>query len=128
VHIVWPTVIGGDEPEGALFYASTADGRRFTPRIRVPTLGSPKPGHPQIIIDARGRLIVAWDEIVDGRRIAAIREMKRSGPVAAGPVVDLSPEASAIYPVLAATDTGVVATWTTVGEPTVVQVKRVSLP
>jgi hypothetical protein len=42
--------------------------------------------------------------------------------------VDLSPEASAIYPVLAATDTGVVATWTTVGEPTVVQVKRVSLP
>ncbi|MFA5909545.1 MAG: sialidase family protein [Vicinamibacterales bacterium] len=41
VHIVWPTVIGGDNPEGALFYASTKDGRRFTPRRRIPTLGGP---------------------------------------------------------------------------------------
>ncbi len=62
VHIVWPTVIGGDNPEGALFHASTKDGRRFTPRRRIPTLGSPKPSHPQIAIDPTGQIYVAWDE------------------------------------------------------------------
>ena len=40
VHLVWPTVVGGPNPEGALFYASTRDGRTFTPRTRIPTLGS----------------------------------------------------------------------------------------
>jgi hypothetical protein len=42
IHIVWPTVIGGAEPTGALFHATTRDGRTFSPRQRVPTLGSPK--------------------------------------------------------------------------------------
>ena len=48
VHLVWPTVIGGDQPEGAIFYASSRDGKSFTARQRVPTLGSPEPMHPQI--------------------------------------------------------------------------------
>ena len=30
VHLAWRTVIGGTDPEGALFYASTSDGRTFT--------------------------------------------------------------------------------------------------
>ena len=55
-HIVWPTVIAGDEPVGALFYASTRDGQRFTPRVRIPTLGSPKPMHPQVALAADGTL------------------------------------------------------------------------
>ena len=70
-HIVWPTVIAGDEPVGALFYASTRDGQRFTPRVRIPTLGSPKPMHPQMALAADGTLVVAWDELIDGRRVAA---------------------------------------------------------
>ena len=65
-HIVWPTVIAGDEPVGALFYASTRDGQRFTPRVRIPTLGSPKPSHPQMALAADGTLMVAWDELIDG--------------------------------------------------------------
>ena len=49
IHAVWPTVIGGEKPEGAIFYASSRDGRSFSSRTRIPTLGSPKPMHPQIV-------------------------------------------------------------------------------
>jgi hypothetical protein len=114
VHLVWPTVIGESSPEGALFYASTRDGRTFTPRTRIPALGSPKPSHPQILVDSLRRVVVAWDEFVDGRRVAAIRELKvRSGrPVEFGSIVRLSSEEPSMYPVLAATKGGMLAAWT----------------
>ena len=35
-HIAWPTVVGGADPEGAIFYATTRDGQQFTARRRVP--------------------------------------------------------------------------------------------
>ena len=47
VHIVWPTLVGkgSDDPTIALFYATSTDGRHFTPRQRVPTEGLPH--HPR---------------------------------------------------------------------------------
>ena len=51
-HLAWPSIIDGRTPEGDLFYASTRDAARFTPRVRIPTLGSlTPPSHPQIVID-----------------------------------------------------------------------------
>jgi hypothetical protein len=113
VHIVWPTVIGGANPEGALFYTSTRDGRSFTPRQRIPTLGSPKPSHPQLGIGANGGLVVAWDEVRDGARTVAMRSLKatRQGTVSFGPI--LTPGSGVTtYPVLAATARGLIAAWT----------------
>lgn len=130
VHIVWPTVIGGANPEGALFYASSTDGRAFTARTRIPTLGSPKPSHPQIAVDAAGRIVVAWDEIVQGSRIASAREVERQpgGRVHFGPVVTVAPEGPAMYPVLASTGSGVVAAWATGGGSSVIQARALDLP
>ena len=48
VHIVWPTVIPGDEPMGAIFHSTLRAEGTFAPRSRIPTLGSPKPSHPQV--------------------------------------------------------------------------------
>ena len=130
-HLVWPTVIPGATPQGALYYASTRDGRRFTARLRIPTLGGPRPAHPQIVIDGGGRIVVAWDEIVNGRRVAAARELKLrgEGPPVFGDTVMLSPDGGAIYyPVLAATDTGIVAVWTRVGDASRVEVQRLRIP
>jgi hypothetical protein len=53
IHIVWPTLVNdapadrahAPEPAMALFYAMSADGRRFTPRQRIPTDGMPH--HPR---------------------------------------------------------------------------------
>jgi hypothetical protein len=113
VHLVWPTVIAGQSPEGALFYASSRDGRAFTTRVRIPTLGSPKPSHPQIAVDASGRLTVAWDELVGGERVAALRQLKpqRDGTIAFGPIVRLAESGRATYPVMASASTGLVAAW-----------------
>lgn len=44
------------------FGATSADGKQFPPRIRIPTLESPKPSHPQIVV-AGGRVVVAWEEM-----------------------------------------------------------------
>jgi hypothetical protein len=117
VHIAWPTLIAGDTPEGAIFYATTRDGRTFTPRQRVATLGGPKPSHPQIVIDGRGRPIIAWDETVAGRRVAAAVMLRTEdrGTAAVGPAQILSGDGSAIYPVMATAQDGVVAVWTAAG-------------
>jgi hypothetical protein len=129
VHVVWPTVVGGDTPEGALFYATSTDGLRFTPRLRVPTLGSPKPTHPQIVLHGE-RVFVAWDELVAGRRVAALREATRTsgGTLRTGEVVTVAPAAAASHPVVAATRDGLVAVWTTGGENARVEARRIAVP
>jgi hypothetical protein len=134
VHIIWPTVIGAgtDEPQGALFYASTADGRTFTPRVRIPTLGSPKPSHPQIVADGRGRLAVAWDEVLDGQRTANVRELLRAADgrtVTFGDPLRLTTTEPSTYPILASTTRGLLAVSTTGAAATsVITVKPIDLP
>lgn len=114
VHIVWPTVVGGPSPQGGIFYASTTDGRTFTARQRVPTLGGPKPSHPQIAIGGSGRLVVAWDEARDGVRAAVVRSLKVApdGKAVFGPTQVLGGAVQGVYPALAPTPTGLVAVWT----------------
>ena len=129
-HLVWPTVIDGPQPEGGIFYATTRDGKQFTSRVRIPTLGSPKPSHPQIAVDGAGRVVVAWDELIDGRRIASAREVKvqSNGTATFGDPIDLAPGESAVYPVLAATDRSLVAVWTTgSGEQSTVHARTLRL-
>jgi hypothetical protein len=131
IHIVWSTVVGGETPEGALFYANSRDGRTFSARVRVPTLGSPKPSHPQIVLDGRGRVVVAWDESVSGQRTALMRELRREAGdrVAFGEPVTLAPQGPAVYPVLAATGSGLVAVWTAgSGESSTIAVRTLTLP
>jgi hypothetical protein len=113
VHVVWPTLIDGPAPQGALFYASSQDGVAFTPRLRIPTLGSLKPGHVQIVAGTAGPLAVAWDELHEGRRKAAVSLLR---PAAGGdmfaPPTLLGEGESAMYPVLASTANGLIAVWT----------------
>jgi hypothetical protein len=133
-HVVWPTVIGGDTPQGALFHASTRDGRTFTPRVRIPAPASPKPSHPQIVIGDDGRLVVAWDENVDGARraVMAVGAAQTGAATFSSPIVlDLpsdSPRA-AVYPALAIAESHVVAAWTSgSGDTSAIAVRRVALP
>jgi Cu/Ag efflux protein CusF len=60
-HVVWPTVVTDGEPQKVVFYASTKDGRTFTPRRRLSGLEQKEADHPQI---AAGSSAVAavWDE------------------------------------------------------------------
>ena len=114
IHAVWPTVIGGDKPEGAIFYASSRGGRTFSPRTRIPTLGSPKPMHPQIVADDSGRVAVAWDEVIGGVRQAAMRTIRfdEAGQPIFGATTRLGrPDVPSSYPMLVSTPTGVLAVY-----------------
>jgi hypothetical protein len=110
IHLVWPTVAGGTT--GVLHYATSRDGRSFSTPIRVPTLGSPKPSHPQVAVDGQGGLVIAWDEVVNGVRTAAARRLSGGG---FGPVLTLAADGPSMYPIVAATDRGWIAAWTTGG-------------
>jgi hypothetical protein len=129
VHIVWRTVLDGPNPEGALFYASTRDGRAFTPRVRIPTLGSPNPTHPQLVSDGT-RLIVAWDEVAGDQRVVAARPIvvQADRPVNFAPVITLSSDGPAMYPALAATARGVLAVWSTAGDASVIRTRTMRVP
>lgn len=130
VHAVWPTVIPGDQPVGALFYASKpAAGQAFGARQRVTTLGAPKPGHPQIAVDGTGHVFVAWDEILGGVRTAAYAD----GPGAAdgalrlGAPVRLATGGPTQYPALAPLARGAVVAWVSGPQPSsVIRVRHLA--
>jgi hypothetical protein len=118
LHLVWPTVIGGDQPEGAIFYASSGDGTTFSPRQRVPTLGAPRPMHPQIAVTGSGALMVAWDEVIDGVRQAAWRSVTidAGGRPVFGEAHRLGAAgASSSYPMIVATAKRPLAIWVDAG-------------
>lgn len=113
VHIVWPTVIQGDEPVGAIFHASMGEGQAFGPRQRVPTLGAPKPSHPQVVVDGTGRVFVAWDEMQAGVRTAAMvtASAGANDALAFDTPAPLAAGGPTQYPVMAPLARGVVVTW-----------------
>jgi hypothetical protein len=128
VHIVWPTLITektgetaetakkngslgteGGEPTIALFYATSSDGKHFTPRKRIPTEGMPH--HPQIAIGTDGSLTIAWDEGANGKRRAAIARTTVDA-AASAPLVRTVVGDGAVYPVVAAAGSAAVVVWT----------------
>jgi hypothetical protein len=130
VHIVWPTLItegtADGDPTIALFYAMSSDGKRFTPRKRIPTEGMPH--HPQIAIGADGSLTIAWDEGANGKRRAAIAQT--SADAAGGSaMVRTAIGDAAVYPVVAATAGATVVAWTSgTSTASTIQVRRVAVP
>jgi len=125
VHLTWPTLLAGANGSGALalFYAASRDGRRFTPREEVPTVGTPR--HVQIVAAGIGSIVLAWDETDDrGRRIAVARGVARAdGRVefhrqAIGTLGDAS------YPAIAWTADGALVAAASGGDRSTIRVAR----
>jgi hypothetical protein len=116
VHVVWPTLVrdGSGEPTIALFYASSRDGKRFSPRQRLPTEGLPH--HPQIALRPDGSPVLAWDEVKDGIRkaVAAAASVDSKG-VATFMREAIPQRSTSLYPVVTTTTDGVVVAWTSGG-------------
>jgi hypothetical protein len=132
VHLLWPTLVAGEkgaDPTIGIFYATSADGRRFTARLRLPTEGTPH--HPRLAVAADGSLVAAWDEVVSGTRRVVIA--RAAADVSGKPQFHrevLSSRAPGLYPVLAAVRDAVVTAWTsgTVSTDSTIQVTRTSGP
>ena len=90
------------------------DGRSFSARTRIPTLGSPKPMHPQIVADGAGKLAVAWDEVIGGVRQASMRAIQfdtAGQPVFGAPTRLGAADATSSYPMLVSTPAGLLAVY-----------------
>ena len=120
-HVAWPTVIAGREPTGAVFYSSVGRGGVFAPRVRVPTLAGKDPEHVQLVRSTGGALVVAWDEVVDGKRTIVSAHVRMTGRGVEG----RRPQAAAVvgrpraistevgrHPALAVSAKGTLVAWT----------------
>jgi hypothetical protein len=113
VHLVWPTLVpgatAGSEPTLGLFYAVSNDGGPFSARQRLTTEGTPY--HATIAVNGAGALVVAWDELADGRRRPVYA--RGGGGAAAGFVGEtITSVAQGSLPVVASTGAGFVLAWT----------------
>lgn len=112
VHIAWATVVEDpDEPRKALFYATSRDGKVFSPRIRVATDKMSTPGHPQLALTADGGAAIAFDEAMGSIRRVSLARVTRGGAVQ--PPEVLSGDESATHPVIVETAAGaLLIAWT----------------
>jgi hypothetical protein len=112
VHVAWPTPLDGKDPSQlALFYAVSRDGKSFQPRVQIPSrLPS---SHAQMVMEADGASLVAWDEIADGARRVAMARVRDGANGKPSISAVQAPESGAgnWYPVLATTSNGSIAAW-----------------
>jgi hypothetical protein len=128
IHLAWATVVNDGQSQKALFYATSRNGKTFSPRARVPT-GTTTPGHPQLALTTGGEVAIVWDEIVNGvRRVAYSRA---SRPASFQPAQILSGDESASHPVIAPAGADVLVAWTSrpstgkPSEPSQIKLRRV---
>ena len=103
IHIAWTTVVNDGEPYKALFYATSRDGKVFSPRARVPTSRTITPGHPQLVLTSNGGAAIAFDEAAPGMRRVSLARVSRTG--AFQPPQVLSDDDAASHPVIIQTTT-----------------------
>jgi hypothetical protein len=70
------------------------------------------PYHPQIAIDQSGALLIAWDELADGRRQAVMARGSSVVPGGGFVRVEIPAGSQGSYPVVASTSEGFIAAWT----------------
>jgi hypothetical protein len=114
IHIVWPAVLPG-EPVKGIFYATSPDGKQFSPRARMDRLTKGAAAHPQIALTPAG-LAVVWDELADGVKQVMLRERGVEGGTWSEPTV-FHESVAAYYPVVAATPDGMILAWTSAADP-----------
>jgi hypothetical protein len=130
IHIAWATVVNDAEPYKALFYATSRDGKTFSPRAPLPVAPAVTPGHPQLTLTSDGGAAIAWDEVVNGLRRVAVTRVSRSGAAQAAHI--LSSGESASNPVIASIgDDTILVAWTSrpttakIGDPSQIKVMRI---
>jgi len=125
VHLAWPTLVAGPEPHKAIFYATSTDGRAFSPRLRVSMEGR-HASHPQIALDPDGRAVVVWDEAAEGTRQAWLAQTRR-GAAGFEPPMKISGDAPASYPVVARVNDGFLVAWTEGGgDASTIRIRQVA--
>lgn len=132
IHIAWATVVNDGEPQKALFYATSRDGKMFSLRARLPVAAAATPGHPQLTFTPDGGAAIAWDEVVAGMRRISFTRVSRAGIFQ--PLQILSGDESASHPVIVRAEGHLIVAWTSrssaaksASEPSVIRMRRISI-
>jgi hypothetical protein len=132
IHIAWATVVHEGEPRKALFYATSRDGKTFSPRARIPAGVATTPGHPQLALTPDGGAAIVWDETVSGLRRVSFTRVSRTGVFRLPEV--FSGDESASYPVIARSAAGsLIIGWTSraatgkSSDPSVIRLRRLAV-
>ena len=132
IHIAWATVVSDGEPQKALFYATSRDGKIFSPRARLPVPAAATPGHPQLALTPDGGVAIAWDEVVAGVRRVSFTRVSRSG-VFQSPQI-LSGDEAASHPVIVRSQGNLLVAWTSrssaaksAADPSNIRLRRISI-
>ena len=130
IHIAWATVVQDRGEQKALFYATSRDGKTFSPRTRLPVTDGATPGHPQLALTADGGVAIVWDELVAGLRRVSFTRMSHEGTFDRPQL--LSGDESASYPVVARVDRDILVAWTSrsssaksAAEPSIIRIRRI---
>jgi hypothetical protein len=126
IHVVWPTLVSGQtsdaEPTLELFYASSDDGRNFTPRRRLPAQGLPR--HATMAAMPDDSVVAVWEEQAAGTRRVVMARTHGDQPFTRRIV---SADERASYPVVASTDASTLVVWTSESNGrSMIQVSRVT--
>lgn len=131
IHISWATVVNDGEPRKVLFYATSRDGKTFSPRSPLPVDPASTPGHPQMVLTPDSGAAIVWDEVVGGLRRVAFARVSRAGVFR--PAQILSGDESASNPVIVRVDGDVVVAWTSrsstaksAAEPSSIKIRKFS--
>ncbi|MEO5742838.1 MAG: sialidase family protein [Vicinamibacterales bacterium] len=130
IHVAWGTVVNDGEPVKALFYATSRDGKTFSPRARVPVDTASTPGHPQLTLTPDGGAAIVWDEVAAGLRRVSFTRVSRAGVFR--PAQVLSTVESASNPVLVRSGETFLVAWTSrsssgnASDPAQIKIRRVS--
>ncbi|MCM3879095.1 MAG: glycoside hydrolase [Vicinamibacterales bacterium] len=123
VHLVWPTLVNQAEPQKAIFYSTTTDGKTFSPRIRLSAESQSDAAHPQIAVDGAGNLAAVWDEQQGDTRQVIVRRMDAGATF--GVPVAIGGPTSAFYPFVLSVNGSFLAAWTTgSGDASAIVVRR----
>jgi Cu/Ag efflux protein CusF len=98
------------QPQKAVFYASTKDGRAFTLRIRLSASGQDEAAHPQIAAGKSGSAAAVWDEPHGDMRLVVFRTIWPGGQLGVGR--SLNSGITGSYAVIAPVSDGFLVAWT----------------
>ena len=98
-------VIGPD-----VLFATSTDGRRFSPPRRLHTAPGSIPDQARLAVDAAGRAVIVWEDSTAVRRRVVMRTT-RDGGRTLSPPQSLSPAIKAFAPAVVSTPGGFIIVW-----------------
>ena len=108
LYAVWYTEATEGRPD--VLFATSTDGRRFSPPRRLHTTPASIPDQARLAVDGAGRAVIVWEDATAVRRRIVVRTTRNGGRTLS-PAQSLSTAIKAFEPAVTATRAGFIIVW-----------------